>query len=769
MAYYTFTSADISAIAAAGVTATFNGNTLKANDTYGAGAVGTETLVFTCGAGKKFNTVGGLTSINFQNDKGEKFNFTLTSGDTVATYNKELPSGSQPWAPPTYSFAIATVSAAKVMYTFTSNDITALTTNGTTGTINGANVVTGSTVKVGDTVVFKAANGKRFKILNSTVQLFFRNGAETKYFTLNSDQTVGTFETPDTDVFTYFRANVEDKPAEAPFYTFTTADITKASTNHFKIYKNGVAVVNGDKLLIGDVVKVTADTGWKFKTNTAATILTGIYFLGSVDNWFFTPDSDAHNGSFTVPTWNTANTVAFTVDTGSVIVDNVPTPLNWGTHPTTGVVGTAVNFTWSGGDISVSPNAYNVVVTDGSTIVDDITTATPAYTLAAQSSPRTLTVTVYDKGGKNDSTASNIVSSIAIAAAPKKIKYTITAADITMLSNEHCVMTNNGQAVKAGDNIRVDDSLIITAVDNYAFASAPYFAWTSNAVFFNLDASKKIATMIMADSNYTYNQFSVATLLPSTGTLGGNNVYLVDNDKLKEVTKNRFDFISNTQGDTFIDYGNYILSVLELPFTVDSAYIIGSETVKLATKDTGVSANKLSVDIVPMDLGVITVPAVTNDLRDFDNTTAILYLPRSQPINIDIEYVVGQTIGVVYLVDMYSGKATINITSTKTGKVIIQKIVDMGVDVPYAGGTSGIENTQIELAGDNKVTKPYITIVRSDAPLINGVFTIPITDEQLLSTQTGFIQVENIDLNSHAIKSEKEDLINILNAGVIIK
>ena len=37
MANYTFTSSDISAIAAAGVTALFKGATLKAGDVYGAG------------------------------------------------------------------------------------------------------------------------------------------------------------------------------------------------------------------------------------------------------------------------------------------------------------------------------------------------------------------------------------------------------------------------------------------------------------------------------------------------------------------------------------------------------------------------------------------------------------------------------------------------------------------------------------------------------------------------------------------------------------
>ena len=658
----------------------------------------------------------------------------------------------------------------KVMYTFTSADITALTTAGTTGTINDVNIVIGSQIKVGDVVVFKAATGKRFKILNNTIQLFFRNTSSTIYFTLNSDQTIGTMSVVDADPFTYFRATVEDKPAEVPFYTFTTNDISKATTNHFNIFKNGVAVVNGDKLLVGDVVKVTADTGWKFKTNTAATILTGIYFLGSVDNWFFTPDSDAHNGSFTVPTWNQANTVTFTVDSGAVINDNVTTPLNWGTHPTTGVVGTAVNFTWSGGDISVSPNAYNVVVTDGSTIVDDITTATPAYTLAAQSSPRTLTVTVYDKGGKNDSTASNIVSSIAIAAAPKPTRFTFTANHVTDLTNSHVTMTINGSPVVAGSTIVEGDSLVATANNGYKFYEDPlssiYFDANWERYNFILSENNTKASYVVIAKNYT--SFNVSTKLPTPETKAGNNVYVIDNDKLSQITENRFTI---TGTNVLLDYGQYILSVLELPFTIDPDLIAGTENVMLGDKDTQVAANKVSVDVLPVNMGDITIPETYNNLLDYDNTTAILHLPFAPSINIDPEYVIGQTLSVEYLIDCYTGKATINIKSTKIGGAVIdQKIVSLGINIPYAQFTGGdVTNSNIEVGGDNRIKVPFIEIVRSDAPLKDGLFSAVIVDEKILNTQTGFITVDNIDLVSKAIKSEKDDLINILQSGVIIK
>lgn len=658
MAYYTFTSSDISAIAAAGVTALFNGVTLKSGDSYGVGS--SDKLKFTCNSGKKFTITGGVVSVNFLGSNGTRVNGTLSNSDTVADFSGSLPSGSQPWNPPSYSFNIATNTVvAPAKYTFTAADITALSTAHVTLTKNGTNVVTGTTVVAGDVLIGTCASGYKFVESGSNIRLFF-SGNVNEWFIANSDKTVGTLTVPDDgEIYTIFRANTEALPNA---------------------------------------------------------------------------------------------------------------PLKWGNHPTTGVVGTAVDFTWSGGNISVSPNKYNVVVTDGTTVVDDITTATPSYTLAAQTSARTLLVTVYDKGGKNDSTASNIASSIVISAAPKPTRFTFTADHVAKLTNSHVNMTINGSPVVVGSTIVEGDSLVATAISGYEFYKDPlasiYLQAIANRYPFTLSSDNKTATYTVAAINYTV--FDVDTKLPTPETKAGNNVYIVDNDKLSKITENRFVL---TGTDVLLDYGQYILSVLELPFTIDPALIAGTENVMLGDKDTHVAANKVSVDILPVNMGDITIPETYNNLLDYDNTTAILHLPFAPSINIDPEYVIGQTLSVEYLIDCYTGKATINIKSTKIGGAVIdQKIVSLGINIPYAQFTGGdVTNSNIEVGGDNRIKIPFIEIVRSDAPLKDGLFSAVIVDEKILNTQTGFITVDNIDLVSKAIKSEKDELISILNGGVIIK
>ena len=668
MANYTFTANDISAIAAAGVTALFKGATLKAGDVYGAGIQ--DTLKFTCNAGKKFTTNSGVVSVNFLGSDGTRVNGTLSSGDTVADFSGSLPSGSKPWAPPTYSFNIATVAATTPI-----------------------------------------------------------------------------------------------------FYTFVEADITKANNYHFSIFKNGVAVGAGTNVVQGDVVKLVAATGYKFKLNSAGTIASNVNFYGSLDNFLFAPiDSSAKEVSITIPDWNKLNIIEFYADDKTTIIDNIPVTLEWVNHPSTGQSNTNINFSWTGGDTSTVNYDLVVYKSDGTTIADEQTIPVAAKSANINEVAGTYTVKVYDKGGRTDATANVISQQIVISDAPKPTRFTFTADHVAKLTNSHVNMTINGSPVVAGSTIVDGDSLVAKAISGYEFYKDPlasiYLQRIGNRYPFTLSSDNKTATYTVGAINY--DVFDVATKLPTPATKAGNNVYVIDNQKLSDITAQRFVL---TGTDVLLDYGDYILSVLELPFAIDPALIAGTENVMLGDKDTHVVANKLSVDVITVDMGSITIPETFNNLLDFDNTTAILHLPFAPSVNIDIEYVVGQTISVEYQIDCYTGKATINIKSTKIGNNVLDThSVSLGINIPYAKNSGGdIVNSNIKIGGNNHITNPFIEIVRSDAKLINGMFTIPIADEQLLNTQTGFIQVENIDLNSNAIKSEKDDLINILNSGVIIK
>ncbi|MEX5297118.1 hypothetical protein QYM41_17760, partial [Kocuria sp. CPCC 205268] len=109
-------------------------------------------------------------------------------------------------------------------------------------------------------------------------------------------------------------------------------------------------------------------------------------------------------------------------------------------------------------------------------------------------------------------------------------------------------------------------------------------------------------------------------------------------------------------------------------------------------------------------------------------------------------------------------------SSSKINDVIIMKELDAGFKIPYANyARNNMDNSNIDIGGDNLVRRPYIELVRNDIALPNGVFTIPVTDEDQLKNHKGFVIVEQIELNCTALKNEKDEINSFLNKGVIIK
>lgn len=553
------------------------------------------------------------------------------------------------------------------------------------------------------------------------------------------------------------------------YYEVTSADMTKLAAA-------GVSGTrDGNPLAVGDLIGLTQDEVYVFTCNSSKEFYidgnkTSINFE-SVGNTVVNLTLSSNNKIATYKTppaglpagtqpWNPWKYV-FNIATKASAI-----PLGWGTHPVNGIQDTDYNFSWSGGN---SPYGVIVLRPDGSEHDNKTPTADTSYTLRVETGNPVgdYTVKVTD--------ASNTVinSVITISPVPKPVRYTFTDNDIINLTNKKVTIKINGVPVISGETVVEGDILTATTSDDYQFYIDVYssinFTNSTTYLDFTLASDRKTATVTMNDVDWLV--FNVDTKPPTPATLAGNNVYTATPQIVTEVTKNRFEVITISGQTTFIDYGNYVLSLLQLPFTLDPEFISGDASIMLANHSTGVTSKRVITDVIPFDFGSITIPESFNNILDFDNTTAILNLPYSSSINIDVEYVVGQTIKVEYLIDCYSGKATINIWSSKINDVIQSKEVDLGINIPYANSTFSdtINNSNVDMGGNNRIKKPFIELVKSDAPLANGFFTIPIADEQLLSTQTGFIQVENIDLNSTAIKSEKDDLINILNAGVIIK
>lgn len=343
------------------------------------------------------------------------------------------------------------------------------------------------------------------------------------------------------------------------------------------------------------------------------------------------------------------------------------------------------------------------------------------------------------------------------------------------LTAERVTLKNGSTPVVVGSALNSGDTLVMVADNGWLINSAQFIA-LGNPLTFVVAGDQKTATTTVDDMFLEYATYGVTINVnteQATPDLKApfNNVYKVDADIMKVVNKERWQYVE-TGAETveYRDYGTSIISLLALPFDIDPSVIMAPESIQLAEKGLSVEAPKLSVDSLRVDLGSIVVDAVHNNSLDYVGVVALLHLPRIDPINIDLEYVIGYELRITYDIDLYSGKATVNIYSSAIDDVILTKQVDMSFNIPTQGRfNESPENTNVDLTGDNFVTKPFIEIVSTDLISADGLFSIPMIEEGQLIGHTGYVEVDNIKLDSTMKLRESELLINALKNGVIIQ
>ena len=654
----------------------------------------------------------------------------------------------------------------------------------------------GFTVTVNDGPVTAAAlydGGAVFKFTNTRNILSFQIpwrtssnavGTPPKSATISADQKTATYTVDSNtrysyEVFTYTLGDVT--AVGKPLYTFTANNIVECSSNGVTLKIGNVDVIEGTVFNDIDTLVATATGGRKFTTIPATaweSSYTSIYFFGwdpveggTVNLPFVLSDND------TVATFKPAS--GMKLNNFYVTTQAAAVALAWDNHPSSGSENTDIVFSWDGGTLTTGN--YNIVVTKDGAEVVNISTPDKSYTINKTAGD--YVVTVYDKGGKSDSTASNISQAITLLAVLPKALYTVKAADMTAVSDNEIDMKVNGADITTGSVLRLGDVIVAkvsgirkfytdTTLHGTSINFAVFFDGGMDWLQFTLSDNDQTATFTMVDdtsgSGGMYTAWNIRTKQETPAVVGTNNVYKIDADILSSVNKERF--VTITGSDSLFDYGKYILSVLQFPFDIPANQILSPENIQLANRQLSVSANKLATDKIKIDLGEIVVPDTYGNMLSYANTNAVIHLPLAPSIVLDLEYVIGQTLGVYYLLDCYTGTATINITSTKLAAVISSTQVNIGVRVPYmADSYTAPENTGVVAGGNNGVKIPYIELISHDAILPHGFFTVPVVDESLISGQSGYIKIDNVELETSALGNEKAQIISLLNSGVIIK
>lgn len=257
---------------------------------------------------------------------------------------------------------------------------------------------------------------------------------------------------------------------------------------------------------------------------------------------------------------------------------------------------------------------------------------------------------------------------------------------------------------------------------------------------------------------------------PPQDVTGFNHLYLVDGELLKNLAGERF----GRGGEDFgvvTDLGDFIINVVEIPFPITDE-IKGLETpIMLGYELITTTAVELLTDTMTISIGKIDVPHTYNNSYDFLNTEIILHLPFSNSIQLDVNYVIGQSILIDYVIDLYSGDATVNIKSSKIdGELFYNESFKLGKPIPF------IRKGDAKIFGDinanliqNRLYTAFIEVIRNAPYEVDSIFNSDTSIRTKLINESGVLSVDNIVLNTSATSEEQNMILSILRSGVFIK
>lgn len=391
-----------------------------------------------------------------------------------------------------------------------------------------------------------------------------------------------------------------------------------------------------------------------------------------------------------------------------------------------------------------------------------------------------ITITANDKYHFSDKPVAN-VGTVTLNN-DKTIAYIkgVATEDITITAvagKYHTLFTNlincscnyeNGTIVNDGETVTIE----VTANDGFILDTTGTIKYYSYGVeveqaidseYYSEDRTKLSFTETIT-SDFTISQSAKVT----TNYSEFLNIYRTNEDELNAISKVRFvGFTASSSKD--IDYGQFIISVIEFPFAIDDSEIANNETVYLGNYNSGVNADKLKNLTIDINVGEITIPEKYKNVYDYKNISAKLYLPFTDSvIDLPIQYVMNQTITITFRVNLTDGKTLVIINSTFTNNVVYMNLVEMGYNLPFINNRLDNVVSKITSYIKNNVDCAFIELTRNKPFSKNGVYGYNSPEYVKISECNGFNSFSDIRLISKATNEEYNEIISLLNGGVII-
>lgn len=329
----------------------------------------------------------------------------------------------------------------------------------------------------------------------------------------------------------------------------------------------------------------------------------------------------------------------------------------------------------------------------------------------------------------------------------------------------------------------IKESTVITVIpkDKQQQVTAIYVDYNRNGMYnekeFNTDHFRAgdIATLD-SDSDYTISGIAPTLEIktipdepeepeqPESGTLF--NIY--------NITKQNFIDLMGIDSidDSFTPIDNsYIIDFYNLPFNIDDIIHNTPTNIKYGTYDSKVQAKPVLKDKIRVDLGNIEIPLKYNNSYDYNVNQVLLFLPLTEPVELDYKYVINSTINISYEIDLNNHKTNLVIKSSLLNNDIAY-ITNIDIIDSLLMINSKKERTDYKTRTTvyNHIKTPYIQIIRNTPYEKDSYYpTVTGQEQTVFKYLTGYNELIDIDLKFKCNNLEKQELKNILKSGFRIE
>ena len=243
-----------------------------------------------------------------------------------------------------------------------------------------------------------------------------------------------------------------------------------------------------------------------------------------------------------------------------------------------------------------------------------------------------------------------------------------------------------------------------------------------------------------------------------------NHVYSMQPSELDKLLTEGFG--AETPSGT-IDLRTYMLNLLSFPFSIPPEFIGEREKIVLGEHIRKTETTALKGDIIKYSLGSIVVPLKYKNAYDYYSAETTLILPYTENVTLPPEYVIGATISIEYVVEVYKGTVNINVISSKTGKPIYNGTTSIGRQIPFISYWKILGDESIYTSVYNNQTKAIIEVKRKQPLQLE--YGTDVSEYGTIGDYTGYIEVTEVGLIGSTMGGyEQEQLLSILNKGVIL-